>query len=332
MGRPMNAFDFVVADHLMPARDLVLNSGARVIAGGTSLLDLMKLGVEQPPCVVDIRGLPLGGISDLPSGGLRIGALISNTEVAYDERVRSGYPVLSEAILAGASPQLRNMATVGGNLLQRTRCTYFRDVAYACNKREPGSGCSAIGGVTRSHAVLGTSDACIAAHASDMCVALAALEATVVVEGAAGTKRIPFDDFYLLPGKTPACETILAPGDLIVALELAPSALARRSTYLKIRDRASYAFALVSVAAAIDIASDGSIGSARIALGGVGTKPWRAFAAEASLVGIVPSRDAFAAAAAIAFEDAQPQPDNAFKVTLGRRAIVRALEKLTRTP
>lgn len=294
------------------------------IGGGTNLIDLMKGGVTQPEQLVDITRLPLAEITTLQGGGLRIGALVRNSDLAYNALVRDRAPLLSQAILAGASPQLRNMATVGGNLMQRTRCYYFTDTTMACNKREPGSGCAAIEGYNRIHAIFGTSDKCIATHPSDMCVALAALDAVVQVEGPVGNRTIPFGEFHLLPGDTPERETVLQHGELIVAIDLPESPFAERSHYLKIRDRASYAFALVSVAAALDLEND-TIRAARVALGGVAHKPWRAVAAERILVGASANEETFAAAAAATVEEAQPQRFNNFKVELAKRAIVRAL-------
>ena len=258
------------------------------------------------------------------SGGLRVGALASNSEVANDRRVREGFPVLSEALLAGASPQLRNMATVGGNLLQRTRCYYFMDTTFPCNKRVPGSGCPAIPGFNRIHAILGASDKCIATHPSDMCVALAALDAVIRVEGTKGAREIPMAEFHRLPGDTPHVDTNLQPDELIVAVDLPSSAFAKRSGYLKVRDRAQYAFALVSVAAALDI-RQGRIGAARLALGGVAHKPWRSLDAEKILTGAQANEQTFRAAADAVVKDAVPQKYNAFKIELARRAVVRAL-------
>ena len=297
---------------------------AALLAGGTSLLDLMKLDVLTPERLVDINALPLATIEPQSDGGLRIGALVRNSELAWDERVRTRYPMLSEALLAGASPQLRNMATTAGNVMQRTRCWYFRDVASPCNKRTPGSGCGAIDGQNRIHAIVGTSDKCIAVHPSDMCVAMAALDATVIVGGPKGERRVPFVDFHRLPGDTPHLETALEPAEMIVAVTLPNAPWAARSRYLKIRDRASYAFALVSVAAALEM--DGkTIKSARLALGGIGTKPWRAVDAEKALVGKEASEATFRAAAATVTAGAKPRKHNAFKVELAQRAVVRAL-------
>jgi xanthine dehydrogenase YagS FAD-binding subunit len=302
---------------------------ARFLAGGTNLIDDMKLGIETPDRLIDVNGLPLNGIEPLPDGGLRIGAMVRNSDLGWDERVRTLYPVLSEAILSGASPQLRNLATTAGNLLQRTRCDYFRDVSYPnCNKRNPGSGCAAIPGYNRIHAILGTSDACIATHPSDMCVAMAALDAEIRTASPKGERVIPINEFYVPYGDDPAKENVLAPGELITAVDLPPMKWARRSHYLKVRDRASYAFALSSAAVALDLDDGGAIRSARIALGGVATKPWRATAAEQSLAGKKPDEQAFAAAAEVALQGARPQAYNGFKVELCKRTIVAALARV----
>lgn len=297
---------------------------SRYIAGGTNLLDLMKENVTRPAQLIDITRLPMTDIEETTGGGLRIGALVSNSDLAWHPLVQQRYPLLSQAILAGASPQLRNMATTGGNLLQRTRCYYFYDSTTPCNKREPGSGCSARDGLNRIHAVLGHSEACIAVHPSDMCVALAALEAVVQVQGPQGERRISFADFHRLPGDTPDRDNTLADGELITAVELPPQGFATHCSYLKVRDRASYAFALVSVAAALEMSGTG-IRNARIAMGGVAHKPWRKAEAEAALVGKSPDEAAFTAAANILLEGASGFEHNAFKIELGRRAIVRAL-------
>jgi xanthine dehydrogenase YagS FAD-binding subunit len=293
------------------------------LAGGTSLVDLMKLEVLQPAHVVDVSRLALTRIAT-DRDGLRIGALATNAAVAEHEEVRRRFPVLCEALLSGASPQLRNVATVGGNLLQRTRCAYFRDLATACNKRTPGSGCAALSGWTRMHAVLGTSDRCIAAHPSDMCVALAALEAVVRVRGPQGERDIPIGAFHLLPGDHPEREFALEPGELITSVFVPATPAAARSRYVKVRDRASYAFALASCAAGLEVRA-GSIAAARVALGGVGTKPWRAVEAERALLGQPPTRSTFQRAAETALAGARPQGDNAFKVELAKRTMVRAL-------
>jgi xanthine dehydrogenase YagS FAD-binding subunit len=294
------------------------------LAGGTTLIDLMKLHVQNPTHLVDVNALPLSRIETLPNGGVRIGAMVRNSDLAYDETIRKSYPLLSEALLSGASPQLRNMATTGGNLLQRTRCYYFRDVATPCNKREPGTGCSALEGYNRIHAIFGASRHCIAVHPSDMAVAMAALDAIVHIRGANGERRVPLVDFHHLPGDTPQIETVLVPGELITAVELPPNPYAARSHYMKVRDRASYAFALVSVAAALDVQS-GVIRSCRLAFGGVAHKPWRAFEAEKALAGKPAEEKSYLAAANVATHGAQPHKYNAFKVELLRRTIVRAL-------
>src|SRR5216110_2126751 len=297
----------------------------RFIAGGTTLIDLMKLNVETPQKVVDVTHLPFGKIETLADGGLKIGAMVRNSELAYHPVVRKDYAVLSEAILSGAPPQLRNMATTAGNLLQRTRCMYFRDTAMPCNKREPGSGCAAITGINRSLAILGPSEHCIATNPSDMGVALAALEATIHVRGTKGERSVPIGDFHLLPGNTPQRETVLEPGDLIIHVTLPPPAPGSRSLYLKLRDRASYEFALASAAVVITVA-DGKTTRARIALGGVGTKPWRSPEAEAALVGQDANVTNFRKAAEAAMRNAKPQCENAFKIKLATRCLVHALQ------
>jgi len=295
------------------------------IGGGTNLLDLMKMGVERPARLIDIARLPLANIEER-DGGVRIGAMVSNTDAANHELIRTRYPVLSEAILAGASPQLRNMATMGGNLLQRTRCYYFYDPSYReCNKRVPGSGCAAKQGYNRIHAILGASEECIAVHPSDMCVALAALDAVVQVRGPRGERSIPIVDFHRLPGNTPQIDTNLRPGELITAIDLPHLAYAKQSSYLKVRDRNSYAFALVSVAAVVDLDSNGDVRQARIALGGVAHKPWRATKAEKALSGRKPDEANLRAAANAELEGAKTYRDNAFKVELARRSIIRAM-------
>ncbi len=298
----------------------------RFIAGGTNLLDLMKLQLMTPTALVDVNRLPLATIEQREDGGLRLGATARNADTAWHPLVERNYPLLSAAMLAAASPQLRNMASNGGNLLQRTRCTYFYDRATPCNKREPGTGCSAVGGLTRHHAILGASEHCIATHPSDMCVALAALEATVHVASVRGERTIPFAGFHRLPGDAPHIDSTLQPDELILRIELPPAPeYAAHSAYLKLRERLSYAFALVSVAAALDIADDGSIRSARLALGSVAHKPWRDPAAEALLVGQRPGTEAFAAAADRLLDGAVSQGQNAFKIPLAHRAIIRAL-------
>jgi xanthine dehydrogenase YagS FAD-binding subunit len=320
----MNRFDYVRAGTVAEAVQ-AFGAGARFIAGGTNLIDLMKYEVEKPGRLIDITRLPLDQIED-HAGGLRIGALATNAKVAYDERVTARYPLLRNAILAGASAQLRNAASTGGNLLQRTRCYYFYDVATPCNKREPGSGCSAIGGMTRIHAIFGTSEHCIATHPSDMCIALAALEATVRVSGPQGERSIPFSEFHRLPGDTPEKDTNLTPGEIIVSVDLPESRFPQHFTYLKLRDRLSYAFALVSVAAALELDGD-TVKTARLALGGVAHKPWRNREAEALLEGKPANRESFQAAADLIVAEAKPQATNGFKIDLARRAIVRGLEQ-----
>jgi xanthine dehydrogenase YagS FAD-binding subunit len=298
----------------------------RYLAGGTTLLDLMKLDVERPTRLVDIGALPFGAIEPLPGGGLRVGALVRNSHLAWDERVRGQYPVLSQAVLAGASPQVRNMATTGGNLLQRTRCWYFRDVGSPCNKREPGSGCPAWDGDNRIHAVIGGSERCIAVHPSDMAVALVALDAVVRVRGSGGERTLPVAELYLLPGDHPERETALRDDELVVAVDLPETRLSRRSAFEKVRDRASFAFALASAAVALDL-EGGVVREARIVLGGVGTRPWRVPEAEAAIVGRPPFLDTWAAAAEAALRDAVPRRHNAFKVELARRTLARALAR-----
>src|SRR5438876_549644 len=297
----------------------------RFIAGGTTLIDLMKLNVETPARVLDISRLPLDQIESIPDGGLRIGATVRNSDLANHPTVRRDYPVLSQALLNGASAQLRNMATTAGNILQRTRCMYFRDTAMPCNKREPGTGCPAITGANRSLAVLGTSEHCIATNPSDMCVAMAALEATIHVQGPKGSRAIPFGDFHLLPGNTPHRETVLEPGDLITHVMLPAPIKGSKQLYLKLRDRASYEFALASAAVVISVAG-GSISRARIALGGVGTKPWRSREAEAALVGQSADKAGFRKAAEAAMRDAKAQSQNGFKIELAKRCLTHALQ------
>ncbi|KVE97000.1 FAD binding domain-containing protein [Burkholderia vietnamiensis] len=302
--------------------------GAAFIGGGTNLLDLMKGGVARPVALIDITRIAgLDTVEALPDGGLRIGALVRNSDAADHARIRADYPLLSQALLAGASAQLRNMATIGGNLMQRTRCPYFYDTAFAqCNKREPGSGCAAIGGHNRMHAILGASPQCVAVNPSDMSVALAALDAVVQVSGPRGARQIPFESFHRLPGDRPDLDTTLAPGELITAVDLPPPRFAGHAHYLKVRDRASYAFALVSVAAALRM--DGArIEEARIALGGVAHKPLRATLAEQHLAGRAPTDALLHDAAALALRDARPLDGNAFKVALAQRAIVRAVKR-----
>ncbi|MGH7715049.1 MAG: FAD binding domain-containing protein [Vulcanimicrobiaceae bacterium] len=324
----MQPFDLVQPSNTREALALMAETrDAAFIAGGTNVVDLMKCGVTSPSTLIDITRLPLGSI-DADAKRIRIGALVSNSDAAYHPAVLEHFPMLSQAFLAGASPQLRNMATVGGNLLQRTRCSYFRDPAAACNKRRPGDGCDAFEGLHRMHAILGTSDACFAAHPSDAAVALVALDAVVEIEGASGTRKISLEEFYALPGETPSVENGLQPGELIVATAIPHGRAHRHSAYLKVRDRASYEFALVSVAAGLDFDGD-RIGAARVALGGVGTIPWRVRAAEEALVGT--SGDAaYQKAAEVAMRHAIPRRDNAFKIELAKRAIMRALEIVRR--
>jgi xanthine dehydrogenase YagS FAD-binding subunit len=300
----------------------------RFLAGGTTLIDLMKLNVETPAHVLDINRLPLDKIEPTPDGGLKIGATVRNTDLAHHPTVQRDYSVLSQALLAGASGQLRNMATTAGNLLQRTRCVYFRDTAMPCNKRVPGTGCPAITGSNRTLAILGTSEHCIATHPSDMCVAMAALEATIHVQGSKGPRAIPFNDFHLLPGNTPERETVLEPGDLITHVTLPAPIFGSKHVYLKLRDRASYEFALASAAVVVTV-SDGKVSRARIALGGVGTKPWRSPEAEAVLQGQRADKVSFRKAAEAALLEAKPQSENAFKIELTKRCLTHALHMAT---
>ena len=297
--------------------------GAAFLGGGTSLVDLMKIEVLNPGSVVDVTRLDLSRVES-SADGIRLGATATNSAVAAHPEVRRRLPALSEALLSGASPQLRNMATVAGNLMQRTRCAYYRDLAARCNKRNPGSGCDAQDGWTRMHAILGGSEHCIAVHPSDMCVALAALDATIHVRGPRGDRDIPFGEFHLLPGDHPEREFALEPGELVLSVFVPATPVAARSRYVKVRDRLAFAFALTSCAAGLEIAG-GSIKTARIALGGVGTKPWRSVEAERALAGELPKREAFRKAAEIALQGAKPRKDNAFKVELANRTIVRAL-------
>lgn len=323
----MNRFDYVRPRTVAEAVAAGAEPGSAYLAAGTNLLDLMKIGVARPARLVDLNHLPgLSAIEALPDGGLRIGAQIRNADLAHHPEVARRFPAVAEALLSGASAQLRNAATVGGNLLQRTRCAYFQDTASACNKRVPGTGCDARGGDNRLHAVLGWSESCIATNPSDFCVPLAAFDAVVEIEGPAGRRETPLQDFHLLPGTTPDRETVLAPGELIVALRLPAeaAAFAAHSRYVKLRERTSYAFAVVSAAAGLRIEA-GRIVAARLALGGVAAKPWRATATEAALIGAAPDADAFRAAAALALAEARPSGDNAFKIELARRITVRAL-------
>lgn len=322
----MNPFAFQKATTPEDAIKVVSTTrAAKFLGGGTNLVDLMKDLVERPALLVNINTLKLNKIELLPDGGLRLGALARNSDTANHDLIKSRYPLISQAILSGASPQLRNMATNGGNLMQRTRCYYFMDISFsACNKREPGSGCAAIKGYNRIHAILGASDECIATHPSDFCVALAALGATVLVEGKKGKRTIPFPEFHTLPGKTPAIETTLRQGELITSIDLPVNKFAANSYYLKVRDRESYAFALVSVAAGLEM--DGNtIKSAGLALGGVAHKPWNSREAEAALVGKAATADNFSRASEIALTGARGYEHNAFKIALAKASIVRAL-------
>ena len=322
----MQAFSFVRAKSVQQATQYA--GAAKFVAGGTNLIDMMKLDVERPRTLVDINSLPLDAIESLPNGGLKLGALARNADVAQHPVVKRDYAVLSQALLSGASPQLRNMATTGGNLLQRTRCPYFRDTAHACNKREPGTGCSAIGGHNRMLAVLGASDACIATNPSDQNVALTALEATVQIEGPGGgrsvPRSVPIGEFYVVPGQTPQRETVLQPGEIITSVTLPPPLPGATSLYLKLRDRAAYEFALASAAVVVKV-EGGKIAHARVALGGVGTKPWRSVEAEHELTGKPAGAAAFRRAAEAAMKDAKPQSENGYKIELARRCLTRAL-------
>ncbi|CAN5569073.1 xanthine dehydrogenase family protein subunit M [soil metagenome] len=321
----MKTFEFQHATTAENAIALRAATGGTYLAGGTNLLDLMKNGVEQPPALVDIRRLGLTHVAATPAGGVFIEAGVSNSAVANHPLIRTQYPVLSQAILSGATTQLRNMASAGGNLTQRTRCPYFMDTAFeSCNKRVPGSGCAALHSFNREHALFGADDSCVAVHPSDMAIALSILDAVVHVQGADGRRVITLDDFFRLPGDTPERDNTLESGELIVGIELPPSRFAAHSWYLKVRDRHSYAFALVSVAAGLVI-EDGVIGSAAIALGGVAAKPWRVRAAEAELVGQQPGPAAFHTAAEIAMTGAKPLSQNGFKVDLGKHSVVRTL-------
>jgi xanthine dehydrogenase YagS FAD-binding subunit len=312
------------ADVADAVRLIAADPQAKFIAGGTNLIDLMKDDIERPSRLIDITRLPLKSVDETAGGGLRIGALVPNSDLAYHPAIEQRYPLLASAILAGASAQLRNMASTGGNLLQRTRCYYFYDTATPCNKRDPGSGCSARNGLNRMHAILGTSESCIAVHPSDMCVALAALEATVHVAGRNGERSIAFADFHRLPGDEPQRDSNLQADEIITAVELPPQGFVQNYTYLKIRDRLSYAFALVSAAAALEL-DGGTIKEARLALGGVAPKPWRDVGVEAALRGQTANRTAFARAADALLRDAKGFAHNAFKIELARRVVVRAL-------
>ncbi len=305
--------------------------GARYLAGGTNLVDLMKLGVEQPARLVDVSRLPMDTVEELPDGGLRIGANVRNSDLAVSESVRERYPLLSQALLSGASGQLRNRATIAGNLLQRTRCAYFQDVSKPCNKRIPGSGCPAREGDHRNLAILGHSSACVATHPSDMAVAMVAIGGEVHVLGPRGTRTIPLGGLHRLPGDEPQRDTVLAPGDLITAVELTPLRYARRSRYRKVRDRASFSFAVVSLAAAVDV-GDGTVRDCRIAFGGLAHAPWRALRAEELLRGAPATPESFARAADAELEQALPLRDNTFKVALARNLMVRTLSELCEAP
>jgi xanthine dehydrogenase YagS FAD-binding subunit len=322
-------FEYERADGTPGAVAALVEHGpdARYLGGGTNLVDLMKLGVETPARLVDVSRLPLAEIAERPDGGLSIGATATNSQLAVHPAVRTRYPVLAQALLSGASGQLRNLATVGGNLLQRTRCSYFQDVSKPCNKRAPGSGCPAIEGDHRNHAILGHSSACVATHPSDMAVALAALDATVEIRGAKGERTLPLRELHRLPGDEPERDTTLEPGDLITGVELPPLPLAANSRYRKVRDRASFAFAVVSIAAALDVA-DGTVRDCRIALGGVAHVPWRATRAEEALRGAPADEQSFAAAADAELAAAKPLRDNGFKLPLARALVVRTLMEL----
>jgi xanthine dehydrogenase YagS FAD-binding subunit len=326
----MNNFGYSRASDVADAvRQIAADPGAKLIAGGTNLVDLIKEHVAHPSRLIDITHLPIDKVEETGDGGLRIGALVPNSDLAYHPQIEARYPLLSSAILAGASQQLRNMASTGGNLLQRTRCLYFYDTATPCNKREPGSGCSAIHGINRMHAILGTSEHCIATHPSDMCVALAVLEARVLVRGSAGERSIAFADFHRMPGDAPHLDSNLRADEIITAIELPPKGFARNYTYLKVRDRLSYAFALVSVAAGLELEGE-TIKEARFALGGVAHKPWRNTAAEAALRGARATSENFERAADTVLRDARGFGHNDFKIELARRVIVRALTQAAR--
>jgi xanthine dehydrogenase YagS FAD-binding subunit len=321
----MIPFTYVKAGDMHDALRRVRDPNTVFVAGGTTLIDLMKLQVMTPASLVDINRLPLGDIEHLPDGSVRIGAMVRNSDLAHDPIVATRFPVLSQALLSGASPQLRNVATTGGNLMQRTRCYYFRDPDYACNKRQPGAGCAAIDGYNRIHAVLGGSEHCVATHPSDMAVAMLALDAVVHIQGRDGERTVPVGEFHLLPGQTPHLETVVQPGELITYVTVPNSPFAAQSAYVKLRDRASYEFALASAAAAVEL--DGQrIRAVRVALGGVATKPWRSPEAERVLNGATADDRTFRAAAEAAMQGATPLRHNAFKIELAKRAVVRALE------
>ncbi|TIN25540.1 MAG: xanthine dehydrogenase family protein subunit M [Mesorhizobium sp.] len=331
----MRDFDYIRPATIPDAIAAAAEPDSAYLAGGTNLLDLMKGGITSPGRIIDISRLPeLNRIERLADGGVRIGALVRNADLAHDAAFAKSYPAMAEALLSGASAQLRNAATVGGNLLQRTRCSYFYDTASACNRREPGAGCDALGGENRLHAVLGWSDACIATHPSDFCVPLVALDAVVEIEGKKGRRHVTLEEFHRLPGETPQRENALEPGDLIVAVRLPAEAasFSANARYLKVRERTSYAFAVVSAAAAL-VVDGGKIRAARLALGGVAAKPWRARSAEAVLLGADANEATFASAADAALADASPSGDNAFKIELARRIMVRVLmSALSGTP
>jgi xanthine dehydrogenase YagS FAD-binding subunit len=334
----MQTFELLRADDVQHALSTAANTPpagqgstpVRFLAGGTTLLDLMKLDVERPTRVIDIHRLGLDRVETVEGGGVKIGATLRNTDLANHALIHSHYPVLSQALLSGASAQLRNMATTGGNLMQRTRCVYFRDTATACNKRQPGSGCSAIDGFNRNLAVLGTSDQCIATNPSDMNVALTALEATVHLEGPRGQRSVPIDEFFLLPGATPQHENVVEPGELITHVSLPAPQPGNRSVYLKLRDRASYEFALASAAVVVTVSS-GRIAYVRIAMGGVGVKPWRSREAEAALQGKAPDAAVFRAAAEAALQGARAQSQNGFKIELAKRCLQQTLTLATQS-
>lgn len=324
----MRAFEYRKPAGIAEALSVAATPDARFVAGGTTLIDLMKLNVEKPTVVVDINGLPLNKVERMPDGTLRIGAMVRNSDLAHDKTVQQEYSVLAQALLSGASGQLRNMATTGGNLLQRTRCYYFRDTVYPCNKRDPGTGCSALDGYNRIHAILGGSDHCIATHPSDMAVAMIALEAVVHISGPHGEREVPLNDFYRVPGNTPQIENVLHSGELITYVTLPKLPAGTRSHYLKRRDRASYEFALASAAVVANI-QEGKLQHIRIALGGVGTKPWRSLEAERALQGKPPTDGNFREAAEAALRDARPMHDNAFKIELAKRTLIRTLQTVT---
>lgn len=321
----MRPFGYSRAESPASAIEGARAKGAAFIAGGTSLVDLMRLGVEAPETLVDINDLDFASVDETPGGGLSIGALVRNSDLAEHPSVVDRFPALSAALLSGASPQLRNMATVGGNILQRTRCPYFRNAFAACNKRSPRSGCGAFDGQNRTHAILGGSEHCIAVHPSDLCVALVALDATVHLRGRGAERTVPFEAFHLLPADHPERETVLLPGELITRVTLPGVPFFARSRYVKVRDRASFDFALASAAAALDV-ENGKIRSARLALGGVATKPWRCHEAELALTGQPPTRESYEWAAEVALRAAKPRQHNAFKTKLAARVIVRVLE------